>query len=777
MKSALITWFHYENYGTALQVSALSNTIKKLGHDVNVINYLPVNCGKSVRDYSFKSWVQDYINSKKEVITISKKKHYVTAEKTTIFENFLKDKLSFTNKCTTYSDLCELCDTYDAFVCGSDQIWSPNNFDPHYFLDFVSNPNKIIAYAPSIGLKNIEDRYVREKMIALISRFKHLSIREEHGKKLIKKLTGRDAKLVLDPTLLMTGDEWRAFCDVKRSKVDKPYILAYMLGSNNEHWRIIEKIRSERDFDLKIVPVFDEDLERNGCIRTPVGPKEFLSLIDNADIVCTDSFHGMVFSLLFHKLFIPFVRFHDLDPLNQNSRVFNLLSVIGEEQRLIGYNGGIPVFEEYDYTTIDTVVGSFRKESFDYLTNAFSEVESHKTMKKQHVLENCTLCCGCGSCVEVCATSAISVSLNSKGFLKADVDDSKCVKCGKCVDVCPFCGDAQGVMIKDSLLYSYKDYDKDVLNESSSGGFAYALSKVLLEDGFSVVGCAYDKKTQSAKHILVDFLDDLPLLQGSKYIQSDFSNVLPDILSCNKPLAIFGTPCQIAGAKKLLKNRDDVLYIDLICHGVPSYNLYSKYISYISKEYGLKENKIFTKFRFKSKGWRVIRLYSSDGNNYVDFHQKEDLFFRMFESMNCYNNSCYDCRWRDRTEADIRIGDYWGDRFADDRTGVSMVSVLTDKGSKIISFLTEENCGEITQQIIDDYLKIQQCSNIPKPVYYDELIDRLADKKEKLSFIVEKYADDSKNSLHSRKDRYGMYFKYIWNDSRYKHRRKKKHDT
>lgn len=124
------------------------------------------------------------------------------------------ERTSCTSCYKTYSELNDLNMEYDAFVCGSDQIWSPLCYDSKYFLDFVENTDKMIAYAPSIGSTKIDDSIIREKMFQHISRFKHLAVREQQGAELIKKLTGHDAKVVLDPTLLMDAAEWDEFASV-----------------------------------------------------------------------------------------------------------------------------------------------------------------------------------------------------------------------------------------------------------------------------------------------------------------------------------------------------------------------------------------------------------------------------------------------------------------------------------------------------------------------------------------------------------------------------------
>ena len=204
MKIALLTWFHFSNYGTALQVYALTSVLRGMGHQVDVINYKPgFFKPRTLQDMSPRSvakWVKGKLVG--ESVGSPYYKSYEDPEREELFASFISEHLSFTSECRTLSDLCDLNGKYDAFVCGSDQIWSPNNFNPRYFLDFVASADKMIAYAPSIGLGHIADGYVAEQMKELIGRFKHLSVREAQGAALIRELTGAEARATLSLRIL-----------------------------------------------------------------------------------------------------------------------------------------------------------------------------------------------------------------------------------------------------------------------------------------------------------------------------------------------------------------------------------------------------------------------------------------------------------------------------------------------------------------------------------------------------------------------------------------------
>ena len=749
MRIAILTWFHYQNYGTALQVSALYNVLKNNEYNVDVIRYYPRRKGKTLPDYSFRRIlhsVDKRISALPEKLSKHEEKpvyrYYSNSERESLFDCFLNDRVTFSGECKTLSELESLNCDYDAFICGSDQIWSPNNFDPHYFLDFVSDPNKLISYAPSIGLPRISDKNVYRQIKNLVSRFKHLSIREEQGADLIYHMIGSKPAVVADPTLLLTFDEWEKTCKGAKSDSDRPYLLAYFLGHEEEHWSEVYRIAKEKNLSVLVIPVFENDLQREGCITSGVGPSEFVELIKNAKYVCTDSYHGTLFSMQFQKQFSVFERFGKKDPINQNSRLYTILSKTNTIDRLIPYHGKFIEKQDIEYNHVSQVIETFRQQSKEYLFDALQSVDiEKKDAKINHILSDHSLCCGCGACAEKCPKDAITISLSEAGFYCATVDESKCIQCGQCKAVCQFESKDRGIRMEEASVYSYKDSNTTVLKRSSSGGAAYRLANKLLENGYYIAGCTFDAEKQISRHILIKHSEDLNRIQGSKYMQSRFSDVLQEISACNKPVAVFGSPCQIAAAKKLFRDRKEYVYIELICHGVPTYHLYRKYKQYLKKEYGMSPENMNICFRYKPKGWREIYIYCTDGKVETCFSQKDDPYFQFFETTSCYSDACYDCKWRDRSVADIRLGDFWGPKFETDNTGVSIIACLTEEGRRILSYLELDGSGRLEEQEREHYLRYQQTLNETKPVFHDELIEKLKDQDSDLIRLKEKYSD------------------------------------
>jgi len=752
MKLATTTWYHYRNYGTALQAVALTSVLRSLGHDPRMICYKPIGYFRTLPDYSVSAFSKRVYRKIKNRGTATIGEIFCDERKDLLFESFLNTYIHFTDVCATTSDLERLNDQFDAFVCGSDQIWSPLVFNPKYYLDFVHDPAKKIAYAPSIGVEEIEDRYIKTEITKLLKEFGSLSIREEAGQKLIKALTGRDSSVVLDPTLLLTSQHWEEQFDLKQQHSEKPYLLVYMLGNNPEHWKAASETAAYLGLELRVIPVYKNDLYREGCLTEPVGPQEFLQLIHDASYVCTDSFHGIIFSLQFHRPFTAFSRFQKSDAKNQNSRILHLLNAVDMYSRLMTRNNWKDIAGKTpDFVHADHELNIMRSKSVHYLTTAL-QTASAASIQKLHVMQHNSLCCGCGACKSVCPVSAIRIEMSSNGFWEAVIDEEKCIHCGKCKTVCPFCTETKNMPAKNATLYSFKSNDPDVLLRSTSGGAAFSIAKMLLGKGYMIAGCQYNAQTQQAEHVLIQSIEELSALQGSKYIQSNFSNILEGLRNCAAPIAIFGTPCQIAAARRILTKRTDAVYIDLVCHGVPSANLFWKYKEYISKVSGLDTEQMVTTFRYKPKGWADIHLHTSDGKREYCCNKAEDPFFRMFEVGNCYNESCYECRWRVDSEADIRLGDYWGPRFSGDKTGVNMAVCFTSRGSALMKHLAHAECGTVQQQDIDDYLTYQQSLNLPKPVFYDELLARIRNSGGPLTDIVDRYAVPLENRTMSRKE-------------------------
>ena len=731
----------------------MKTVLSNEGHTVEFINYIPSGEINNVRVYKLIDKIVDKLKNKLIY------QYAIEEQSGKLFDQFIADNLPLSKRVNTQTDLENLSNSYDCIICGSDQIWSPFCYNPHYFLDFVADNNTMCAYAPSIGTEKIEDQYIREDIHQLTRRFKYLSVREKSGATLLYEF-GENPQVVLDPTLLLTREDWvNISCN---TEISDKYLLLYLLSPNNKYVKVAHDIASNHGLTMKVIPVFIQDRKNKNCITKGVGPSEFISLIKNASFVCTDSFHGTVFSLIFNKQFCTFERFSYNDKKNQNTRIYNLLNSVCLQNRIYKGQPIEKLGEKIKYSKANERLDCLRKRSLEFLYGALDDIYNYTLTKvdgKPHILENHSLCCGCGSCKAVCPINAISIGEDDSGFLRASVDEDICIRCGKCTSVCPFQGSANSIDLKSGKLVSYKDNSEKLLNTSSSGGFATRLAILLHTKGYAIIGSEYQKEKQKAVHTIVlptDNREDLLRFAGSKYLQSDFSTALYEANNLDYPLAFFGTPCQIAGARKLLSNRHDAVYIDLICHGVPTQFLINNYLKYVENKKAIDTSGAEVIFRNKKCGWREIYIYiENSGKSYSEYERK-DPFMMFFRHGLCYAHNCYECRWRDGSAADIRIGDYWGDRYIHDKNGVSMVLATTDTGIKIVEQMRK--FGRLEDADISDYFSSQQTKNHPEPVFWNKLI---ADLKTGKNFeeLINEFAIPYENYEHRAKKISSIYGK------------------
>lgn len=722
MKIAIMTWFYQKNYGTALQVAALSYYLRLLGFDADVISYIPMGKPVTLK----KSSAAQGAKTIHTLIVNRLNRKQADSERDIRFNKFVQQYLSFTSTCSIKSELDNLNNQYDVFICGSDQIWAPTVFNPKYFLDFVRDESKMVAYAPSIGLSTIEDENIRNRMRCLISRFHHLSVREQQGVDIIKELCRKDAEVVLDPTLLLNSREWDAFIPHEIVRESPPYILCYFLGHNQASWHHVKLVSEQLGLPIKVIPIYQKDLKRGYEVAFGVGPADFLDLVRNAAFVCTDSFHGLTFSINYNKPFFVYERFAKKSTYSQNSRIYNLLKIIGLERRLVLDRNSLDPKELIcDFTVANCNLEQWRSKSKAFLSNSL--VACDKAQKQDPLFPLTQTCCGCGACEVICPQGAVTMRKNEYGFLSAMVEKEKCVLCGLCRSVCVFRGsNATEIISTQNKLYALKSTHTDVLNTSSSGGAAFELSRYFSTRGYDVVGCTYEASENKAIHKRVKSgdIEAIRQFQGSKYLQSEFTVALKDTLDHSEQAIIFGTPCQIAAFDNLSRRKEkrkQFLLVDLICHGIPTQKLWEQELASIQSKYMITDHPQVL-FRDKKKGWRERHISFKDDKKTISMHQTKDYFYRFFELRNCLSESCYECPFRAKSSADLRIGDYWGSRFKKDKNGVSKVIALTQQGQIALDTLQRENMVTLQQFNCNEY---NATVNPRKPVFYEELLDEL----------------------------------------------------
>lgn len=313
-------------------------------------------------------------------------------------------------------------------------------------------------------------------------------------------------------------------------------------------------------------------------------------------------------------------------------------------------------------------------------------------------------CCGCGVCSVVCPTKAITME-EKDGFYFPQIDEVKCVKCGICKLSCVKYGQKK-TDGKGESFYAMKCRNKSILAKSSSGGVSSGLINAALNKGYKAIACEYCLQKNYAVHTVAEKTSEIYKYYGSKYMQSRFWGALNiQDLKVGKYI-IIGTPCQIYAISKVLERlniRDNFLLVDFFCHGTPSKKIWDNALSSVEQKYG-KIKKV--EFRSKIKGWsRFINLLLTENSKIIEKEHFYDLFF----SDAVLNKSCYQCFVRKSFDyCDIKIGDFWGDKFVADNEGVSVVCVCSKKGLEFIDDLKGDY--EITE-VDDSFKKYQALSN------------------------------------------------------------------
>lgn len=298
------------------------------------------------------------------------------------------------------------------------------------------------------------------------------------------------------------------------------------------------------------------------------------------------------------------------------------------------------------------------------------------------------LCTGCSVCVSVCIKKCISIRENENGFYESVVDKKKCTSCGICKSVCykhfDDLNNAQFSIYKSKGYLAYS-INEDSRTSSSSGGIGIEISKWAIENNYNVCGAAYNYDENNTEHIILNSMDKIESISGSKYMPSYTEDAF-NKLDREKNYIIFGTPCQIYGLRKLVdKNKiDNWILIDFFCHGTPSLNLWDKYIEMIKKKINI-ENIESVNFRDKREGWHNYHLtISGEGKLYTE-NFKKDIFSRCFLNNVDLNMPCYDCKLRfNKVFSDIRLGDFWGPKCSEDELGTSIVLINSERGRQII---------------------------------------------------------------------------------------------
>lgn len=676
MKIGILTWLHNGNYGSILQAYALQKALRNQGYQTENIDYAPSTVKK----------VENLIKNKNSLkLFLEKWDAYCAkkvagsprelSEKQKKFEDFRENYINITRRYSSPKEVATIDGEYDAYICGSDQIWSPVLLNPVFYFDFLSDTERKIAYACSFGVSSIKGKKAT-KITNYLNRFDYISVRESSGCEIVKNLTGKVVPVMPDPTLLLQRTDWD-----KVSKYNlnlNKYIFCYFLSWNEDYWKYVENVSQQLGYQIVIVPSVKQTYQVDAKILKNIGPEEWVGLVKNASYVITDSFHGTVFSIIYNKPFTVLKRFSDDNPRSQNSRIYTLLEHYNLTNRL-GINTDI--FNLQEYTKVNSQVEYDRRYALEWLNNVL-KVEKVEDIPHAN-------CNGCGLCSVVCPKQCIEMKEKPDGFLYPHVNKKDCIGCGLCVKKCPEYGFIAREKVKQ--VYAAKTRDRKLITESTSGGIFGELAKSILDTGGVVYGAAY-VDVDVVRHQRISNISELYKLNGSKYVQSEISSVYPmikeDLLS-SKNVLFSGTGCQIAAIKNYLpKDFNNLICVEVVCHGVPAPGLFKKYIKWLSQ----KGNAPVLKYQFRSKCERPTgehsKYYYETSKGFNSGYSYEDPYYGSFLCGSILRNSCYKCNFKGRLRSgDITIGDFWGIEKTNSKintdSGISLVMINTEKGNRM----------------------------------------------------------------------------------------------
>lgn len=383
----LVTCYFHHNYGSMLQAYATEMVMQQMGLPFQTIackapiNYMQEN---KILYIIKKLLIADWkMRLGKMKIERAKKENPMFAKNWEIrnkaFDQFAETFFHVSPYCKNREELTKMAENYSAFLVGSDQLWRTDSVEHGYYtLEWVPDHIRKIAYSTSIGVKEVPWFQV-EKNKRFMNRFGHIALREQSACDLVYKLTGRKVPVVLDPTLLFTGDQWLEI-QQQEPLTNGKYIFCYLLGDNPSQREFIKRVKEKTGYKIVALQQLDDYIpsDEGFADEAPyVGPREFLNYIRNAEYVFTDSFHCSVFSILYKKNFFTFSRFAEGAKQSTNTRIDNLLHISGLEDRKMTNDKTIEEVVNFKriFDGVDEKLNAMRKSSIDYLYNAFKDLK------------------------------------------------------------------------------------------------------------------------------------------------------------------------------------------------------------------------------------------------------------------------------------------------------------------------------------------------------------------------------------------------------------------
>ena len=381
----------------------------------------------------------------------------------------------------------------------------------------------------------------------------------------------------------------------------------------------------------------------------------------------------------------------------------------------------------------------------------------------KNILESLPLgnCCGCGACINACPTQALFFSKDDYGFVRPQIDNTKCVECGKCIRTCPQYNEIEASKPKQVLAALNKN--EAVVFKSSSGGIFYALAESIILEGGCVFGVTLDDRFM-VKHICVERIEDLPQLQKSKYVQSYMGDCYKQALQKlkgGKKVLFSGTPCQVAAMKSLANGKytDALILVDVVCHGIPSQTFWGDYVATLSKKFGSLKEYVFCYKRKIRNGMNKYVSYTMKKRKKVVKNWPQDSYNCFFMQSKNYQESCYSCKFaKPERVSDLTLCDYWSwDKYHKNDfptcSTVSGICVNTDAGEKILDKIVGKLI--LVESSFDNLAAHNGCLLRPtlKPNDRENFLQEW--KSKGFEFIEQKF--EKKNRMRILKSRLQMY--------------------
>lgn len=418
MKIKLVTFAPHPNFGTCLQSYALNYVLKNMGHDVEFIynrrevppltwrqyviliikkvvrRLLPNSVAKRLKQslchYTDGTSSQNITPAILELPNhpilkclsklsgykfFAKKWYYGNLQKSKVYKFTFLDGNFKMRRLYTPKDYQDVVKDADMFITGSDQIWNPfcGGYNPMMFLEFVNDGTKCIAYSSSISQPSLYP-LVGQRMKKALSKFKHIAVREQRSVELLNNLLGRnDVRLVVDPTYLLSANEWEQFSNHAKLEFELPdkYIFCYFVGDKrvDAYDRMVSEVKNFTGIKNVIaLECYNRKLTfGDGFTYQNAGPYEWVYLLKHASYICMDSFHATVFALKFQKEFVHTMKNSDTESGSQNTRMYDILSRYGILYKNYNDNGGKKWQKTIDYQKLTPIIEKEIKESMDFL--------------------------------------------------------------------------------------------------------------------------------------------------------------------------------------------------------------------------------------------------------------------------------------------------------------------------------------------------------------------------------------------------------------------------